>query len=190
MTPPEDLLVGYGTLLSQESTAKTVGPSTSAKTFRPVVVLGYRRLFNLRPDHYRPSFHLTKEPLEVAAMNVMPWEGSSFNGLAFPVSPSELEALDHRERYYERIQVQVLAFPSREPLGDAWVYSASPEAPAVFPPESELRPQWEDLVLARAGAYAKGQAFGKMFDDTTFLADGSTLAVEAYRAYLQPPTQP
>jgi len=187
---PLDHLVGYGTLLSRESTAKTVGPSTSAKPFEPVVVTGFRRLFNLRPDHYHPSFHLIDEPLEVTAMNVMPWEGSWFNGLAFPVSPDELAALDTRERYYERVRVPILAFPGREPMGDAWVYSASPGAPAVLSPESGLRPQWEDLVMARAGAYAKGEEFGNMFDETTFLPDGNTLVVDVYRAHLPPPVQP
>lgn len=190
MAQPQDLLVGYGTLLSQESTARTVGPSASAKPFEPVVVTGYRRLFNLRPDHYRPSFHLSDEPIEVAAMNVTPWEGSSFNGLAFPVSRDDLTALDARERYYQRLRVPLLAFHGREPLGEAWVYSALPGAPAVFPAESGLHPQWEDLVMARAGAYAKGEDFGKMFDATTFLADGETLVVDAYRAHLPVPFQP
>jgi cation transport regulator ChaC len=190
VTPPQNLLVGYGTLLSQESTAKTVGPTASAKPFEPVIVPGFRRLFNLRPAHYRPSFHLSEEPIEVAAMNVMPWEDSSFNGLAFPVSRNDLEALDERERYYQRIRVPVLAFPNRESLGEAWVYSAPLGAPAVFEPDSGLRPQWEDLVMARAGAYAKGEDFGTMFDETTFLADGRTLAADAYRVHLPEPFQP
>lgn len=182
-----DLLVGYGTLLSRESTAKTVGDSASTRPFEPVLVLGFRRLFNLRPDHYRPSFHLSDEPVEVTAMNVISWEGSWFNGLAFPVSPDDLAALDARERYYERVRVPVLAFPGREPLGDAWVYSAPPGAPAVISAGSSLRPQWEDLVLARAGAYAKGEDFGKMFDETTFMPDGQTLVVDAYRPHLPLP---
>ena len=78
------LLVGYGTLLSQASVAQTVGGDAQEKIFIPVTVRGFRRLFNLRPDHYEPSFHLSEEPIEVAAMNVMPAEGASLQWPGLP----------------------------------------------------------------------------------------------------------
>ena len=178
------LLVGYGTLLSQASVAQTVGGDAQEKIFIPVTVRGFRRLFNLRPDHYEPSFHLSEEPIEVAAMNVMASEGARFNGLAFPVSDQELAALDERERYYQRIRIPIEAFDSGRPLGEAWTYSASPDAPAVFEASAGFRPHWRDVVMAREGAYARDEAFGIMFDETTYMADGLTLVVEAYRDQL------
>jgi hypothetical protein len=49
------LLVGYGTLLYRPSLGDTIGgTAASAIEMVPVVVAGYRRLFNLRPDHYVP----------------------------------------------------------------------------------------------------------------------------------------
>ena len=117
-------------------------------------------------------------------MNVIPAEGAQFNGLAFPVSEADLVALDDRERYYERIRVPILSFPDSRPLGQAWTYSASRDAPAVFPSSEGLLPHWRDVVMAREGAYAIGTDFGTMFDETTFMADGRTLVVDHYRGFL------
>lgn len=178
------LLVGYGTLLSKESVADTVGDAGHRKTFLPVVVPGFQRLFNLRPEHYAPSLIRSQEPTEVAAMNVTPAEGAHFNGLAFPVSEADLAALDDRERYYERIRIPILSFPDGRPLGQAWTYSASQEAPAVFPSSEGLLPHWRDVVMAREGAYSIGMDFGRMFDQTTFMADGCSLVVDEYRGLL------
>lgn len=194
------LVVGYGTLLSRASLAATVGAAGEAKPFFPVVVNGFRRSFNLRPGHYEPSYHLTHEPLELGAMNVQPLEGYSFNGVAFSVSKGELEVLDEREKYYQRIEVQVEAFPDfvgfpvqeagsvegAASARGAFVYSAGPESPWVIDDPEMLRPHWRDLILAREGAYALGKPFGVMFDSTTYLAGGRTLVVDEYRDLLPP----
>jgi hypothetical protein len=203
--PPEieavrNLLVGYGTLMSRDSVAGTVGDSAMRKPFLPVVVSGYQRLFNLRPDKYQPSFFRTDQPLEVAAMNVTPLDGARFNGLAFPVTDDDLAALDERERYYERVWVPILAFEGRREaegryvaqrspisLGNAWVYSAGPDAPAVFDASDGFLPHWRDVVVAREGAYAVSEVFGKMFDQTTYMPDGRTLVAEEYRDDLPDP---
>ena len=65
--PPEieairNLLVGYGTLLSRESVARTVGDAALRKAYVPVIVPGYRRLFNLRPEEGRGGFGLQGHP--------------------------------------------------------------------------------------------------------------------------------
>jgi hypothetical protein len=190
----DSLVVGYGTLLSRASLASSVGAGGQTKTFLPVVVEGFRRIFNLRPGHYEPSYHLTHEPVELGAMNVQRLEGHSFNGVAFSVSKGEMKVLDEREKYYQRIEVQVEAFPGfvghsveAAPSGrGAFVYSAGPESPWVIDDPEMLRPHWRDLILAREGAYALGRAFGEMFDATTYLAGGRTLVVDEYRDFLPP----
>lgn len=97
-------LVGYGTLLYRASLGHTIGDVAAGdKSMVPVRVPGYRRLFNLRPDHYEPSFRLSTEPIEAAAMNVEPDDSAAFNGVGFPVTAEELIALDRRERYYRRV---------------------------------------------------------------------------------------
>lgn len=178
------LLVGYGTLLNRASMRKTVGSSAQDKAFLPVIIPDFRRLFNLVPDTYTPSFRLRKEPVEVAAANVQGAEGEALNGLAVSVTSQELTALDERERFYERVEVEVLSFPERKPLGRAFAYSASPSSRWVRMEDETLLPRWKDVMLARNGAYAVSQAFGEMYDTTTFLADGHTPILELYKDIL------
>lgn len=178
------LLVGYGTLLDRASMKKTLGSSAQAKPFLPVIIPGFRRLFNLVPDHYEPSFRLRKEPVEVAAANVQVAEGGTLNGLAVPVTRQELAALDERERFYERVEVDIISFPEKKPLGRAFVYSAPPGSPWVRMADEALTPRWKDVRLARNGAYAVNRAFGEMYDATTFLADGHTPILKLYKEIL------
>ncbi len=178
------VLVGYGTLLDAASTGMTIGASAEHKVYRPVVVRGYRRLFNLRPDHYTPSHKTGSAAEEAAAMNVEPAPGLAFNGVAFDVSGEEMRQLDERERYYERVSVEILDFASGSSLGRAQVFSAELEARWICRDPEVLLPLWRDIDLARAGAYRLGDAFGEMFDQTTYLADGETLMITRYREYI------
>ena len=47
-----------------------------------------------------------------------------------------------------------------------------------------LLPLWRDIVYARVGAYRISEAFGKMYDKTTYFADGKTLMIDYYKAHL------
>lgn len=184
-------LVGYGTLLDRASLGHTIGGDASAdKSMQPVRVLGYRRLFNLRPTHYEPSLHVTDTPIEAAAMNVEPDPTAELNGLAFPVSQEELEVLDQRERYYRRQAVPVLDFSSREVLGEGHIYASDLDAPWIERDPQKLLPRWLDIELARRGAYAISEDFGCVYDRTTFLADGRTLMVDHYQQWLDRPDPP
>jgi hypothetical protein len=175
-------LVGYGTLLHRGSLGQSIGrASAQKKRALPVLVRGYRRLFNLRPTHYTTSFKLNREPIENAAMNVEPAPGESFNGIAFEVTPEELEALDRRERYYRRVSAPAYHFHSGEPLGEAHFYCSEPEAIWIVRDTAKLMPLWRDIVWARTGAYRLGEAFGRCYDQTTYLADGRTLMIDRYR---------
>ena len=177
-------LVGYGTLLDRASLGHTIGDASSDKAMTPVWVRDYRRLFNLQPDHYEPSQQLDQEGSEAAAMNVEPAPGSEFNGLVFPVDVTELDALDERERYYRRAVVPIFEFGSGRPLGEGHLYTADVDARWIERDPQKLLPRWLDIVLARRGAYALSDAFGKAYDRTTFLADGRTLMVDHYADHL------
>lgn len=125
------VLVGYGTLLYRPSLGDTIGgTAASAIEMVPVVVAGYQRLFNLRPDHYVPltSSVLGATGIENAAMNVEPAPGFSVNGLAFTVDDAQLPGLDRRERYYRRSRVQLRHFDTDESVGEGWIYSSEPDA--------------------------------------------------------------
>ncbi len=181
----ETCLIGYGTLLHRGSLGDSIGSSRAhAKDVVPVVVEGYKRLFNLRPTHYESSAKLDLGPIENAAMNVEEAPGFRFNGLAFPVSREELEILDRRERYYQRKSASILAFPSAEPIGQGHLYSSLPDANWIERDIDALMPLWRDIELARGGAYAISCDFGRLYDDTTYLADGVTLVADYYRDLL------
>jgi hypothetical protein len=184
------LVVGYGTLLSRSSVGRTVGQEVQGRPFLPVVVRGFQRLFNLRPEAYEPSFRMSRDPVEVAAANAQPSAGHLFNGLAFGVREAELPALDQRERYYQRVLVPVHTFPEERALGQAFLYSAPPASPWVPADGPSLLPRWKDILLSRGGAYEVSEDFGRMFDRTTYLADGTTLLVDRYGTELPPTGEP
>lgn len=186
----EVTLVGYGTLLYRASLSRTIGDSAHEKAMHPVAVPDFRRLFNLRPDHYEPSHRLSPEGIEAGAMNVEPAADAWFNGLAFRVAAQELERLDRRERYYRRLPVRLLDFATREPMGEGFVYSVAPDSPRLERRIDRLLPRWDDIAWAREGAFAITAEFGRAFDETTFLADGRTLVAERYRDLLDPATKP
>ena len=182
----ETLLVGYGTLLLLGSLGQTIGAvSATAKPVRKVIVRDYRRLFNLRPDHYESSDKLGLAPLECGALNVEPEPGFKLNALAFPVTEAELRELDRRERYYERRFVPLLDFDSEQPVKPGFVYTAAPDSPHIESDPARLLPLWRDVVWTREGSRRLGERFLQVFDTTTYLADGRTLVVDRYRDVLQ-----
>lgn len=172
-------LVGYGTLMSKASLAKTIGDSAYAKDPVPATIDGYRRLFNLEPPHYEPSFRLADRPIENGAMNVEEASEAAFNALLFRLTEEELAAVDERESEYRRVAVPVHGFSSGDYLCDAFLYTLEESGLITRDPE-KLLPRWRDLVSTREEAYSVGDEFGEMFDRTTFLADGETPVMARY----------
>jgi len=181
-----DYIVGYGTLLNRGSLGQTIGQgSAENKEMIPVVVKDYMRLFNLRPEHYKPSYKLFPNAnIEAAAMNVFPQASASFNGLAFPTTDEELVELDKRERYYKRHSQPLYHFETGDVIGTGHFYVCLPNEKWVESDIKQLLPRFQDIVLARTGAYGISHTFGKMYDDTTYLADGKTRMVTYYAEYL------
>jgi hypothetical protein len=181
----ETLLVGYGTLLYRGSLGQSIGATLAeSKPVVPVVVRDYKRLFNVRAEHYESSHKLSAEGIELGAMNVEPSTDSSFNAVAMKVSAQELEILDRRERYYQRLTVPVHDFTTGEVLSLGHFYAAEPESRWLERDVSRLLPRWQDIVWARTGSYAISHAFGQYYDATTYLADGETLMIDFYRRNL------
>jgi hypothetical protein len=182
MNKTKVVLVGFGTLLLQESLGDTVG-SNSKKKYTPVVVKNYKRLFNLLPDHYEAHNFLRMDGTEKGAANIEPTRGFKFNGLSFEANACDLESLDKRERYYKRSLVPYYDFETGNNLGMCYVYESPLNARWIVRNNSELLPLWRDIVYARVGAYRISKAFGEMYDATTFMADGRTRMIDYYTAY-------
>lgn len=176
-------IVGFGTLLYTESVGDTLGKAAGSKLYHPVIIKGFKRLFNLLPSHYKPSYRISEKPVERAAANILRLERAYFNGVAFEVSREELEEIDQRESHYRRIETIMYDFKNGKPIGKAYVYSADEDL-AILTKDPSYLPDWEDISWARTGSYRRGEAFGKMYDQTTFLADGETLVTDRYKDYL------
>jgi hypothetical protein len=178
-------MAGYGTLLLRESLGNTVNQDRAGqKRFIPVIVPGFKRLFNLIPDHYPVEDRLGLGQVEKGAANIEPAEDQHFNGLIFEVEAAELDLLDKRERYYKRIETPCFHFDDRQPMGNCHVYMSEPDARWIERDIKKLLPLWRDIAYARVGAYRISGSFGRMYDETTWLADGETLLVDFYRDYL------
>jgi len=178
------LSLGYGTLLHQASASNTLRGSDSDLEFVPVRVPGLRRLFNLHPEHYEESHKVNSAAIEAAAMNVAFAKDAALNGVVFQTTKDEQQRLDKRERYYHSEKIQVFEFSSGASLGQARFYICSPDEKWINHNPKELLPLWRDIVWGRSGAYAISKEFGQFFDETTYLADGRTLVIDAYRDYL------
>jgi hypothetical protein len=179
------VLVGYGTLLLQESLGHTVGADGAEnKKYKPIIIKNYRRLFNLLPDHYEADNRLFSDDREKGAANIEPAQGIHFNGLCFEADAADLENLDKRERYYTRSVVPYFDFETGAALGECHVYESPLNARWLVRNTEALIPLWRDIVYARVGAYRISQAFGKMYDETTYLADGKTLMIDYYKDHL------
>jgi hypothetical protein len=179
-------VVGYGTLMLRPSLGDTIGPEAALRTeLIPVRVEGFRRLYNLGPDHYQPSSRLSAEGNERAAANVRSEPEAWFNGLAFAVDQAMLEALDRRERGYRRVGAALEQFETGESLGDGFLYLFPPRDPQVIDDPALLLPRWLDLHYARFGAYAASEAFGQAFDRSSFLADGATPVLQPFTHLLK-----
>jgi hypothetical protein len=177
------VMVGFGTLLLQESLNDTVSKEVKIN-YTPVIVKNYRRLFNLLPDHYKADNRLRSDFTETGAHNIEPAKGFYFNGLSFDADAADLENLDKRERYYKRSEVPYFDFDTGKELGLCHVYESPLEARWIQRDINKLLPLWRDIVYARVGAYRISESFGKMYDETTYLADGYTLMVGFYKNYL------
>ncbi|MDB4286133.1 gamma-glutamylcyclotransferase [bacterium] len=185
-TEAKVLLAGIGTLLLQESLGDTVSQeNVGTKRFTPMVIEGYKRLFNVSCEHYTVENRMGKGFIERGAANIEPAEGAKVNGIAFWVNHSELANLDKRERYYKRIEVPCTDFETGESLGNCHIYMSPLEAEWINRDLNGLLPLWRDIVYARVGAYRIGEAFGKMFDETTYMGDGETLMVDYYKDHLE-----
>ncbi len=177
-------IIGYGTLLYAESLQKTIGESVRQKKYIPVLIKGFKRLFNVLPAHYKPSYKILDLPYEKAAANVILSETDVLNGLAFEVSENEIIDLDKREKSYQRCEAKMFDFITGEFMGNGFIYSAAIDSKRVTK-DTRFLPDWEDIAFARTGAYRYGQSFGQTYDMTTYLVDGVTRVVDYYKDYLE-----
>jgi len=105
----------------------------------PCHLLGHRRAWNVAMDNRRtiPGYKYyvdpdtgERPPVRVTFLNLYPAAEGRVNGVAFPITAGELDALDRRERNYDRIDVTRLIDAD---LGSTvWTYLGSAAARERF----------------------------------------------------------
>ncbi|MDP4012981.1 MAG: gamma-glutamylcyclotransferase family protein [Candidatus Nanoarchaeia archaeon] len=141
-------IVGYGSLMSHKSLRKTI----SDKRFKPVIVKGYKRIFNLAVSKNSDVLNLKKSPK------------SKFNGLMFQIDNQELNKIKKRESGYELEEVYVYNFKTNKRLNKCFVV-VDHHALDKY----RRKPKKDYFILCREAAYHINKKFGEFWDNTTFI---------------------
>ena len=147
-------VVGYGSLISHESLKETV----RNKKFTPVIVKGYKRIFNLI-DGKKDVLNIVKD------------KDSKFNGVLFSVDESELKKLIKRELEYSMEKVEVYNFKTNKKIGKAFTFIDY----FLDIDDGKITPNKSYFLLCREAAYHISNDFGEMWDKTTFTSDGKQI---------------
>ena len=199
-------IFGYGSLVNLRSARRTL-PRLRRGDLEPVLVTGFRRIFNLVSLDRRGSVipedsagQRLRAGEAVGVLNAVPDPTAGEVGMvAFEVSDLELAALDCREACYRRVPgVTCRYFYTGETLGEGEVYTVLSAADLrERMPDYRTRVEplcadglLSDLILPNdpylqtclTGALSWGLAFGDHFLDHTLTADGR----RSLRSYLSP----
>lgn len=101
-------IVGYGSLVNSKSFKKTLDD----KNFIPVIVNGYRRVFNLiKKDNGQPNI-----------LDVEKNDDSYFNGILVKVNEKGFEKLKKRESNYRPITTNAFKFNRENEIEDCILF--------------------------------------------------------------------
>lgn len=164
-------VIGYGSFLDEVSLSKTIKPRPA----RLVWVRGYRRIFNLKPSRMK-LYHIGGEGIKVAVANIEPAEDAKVNGVVLDVDQDELQKLMIRQQSYRIKELPYYDYETGEVLGKAMVFIGNKIFRSQRIIEDYFLPIPSYLKMVRDAAYRISGKFGKDFDDTTYIADGTKLS--------------
>ena len=128
------MTVGAGHVFGYASLVVDGGPHA-----RRAVLPGYRVVWGVATDNRRaiPGYKMylrrsdgVRPAVYVAFLDLEPDPGGEVGGVVKPVSQSELEGLDRRERNYDRFEVSVELGSDTPLAGPVWAYRGSEEGRA------------------------------------------------------------
>jgi hypothetical protein len=152
-------IVGYGSLISHKSLKETIYD----RPFTPVIVKGYKRIFDLATGHGKNR----------DLLNVIKSPAHNFNGVLFSVNDAELVKLKEREDDYNLAKTVAYDFVTGKELGNCFItvdVLVGIDHSGVFAPEKGY------FILCREAAYHISEEFGRYWDDTTYNAKGEKIA--------------
>ena len=146
-------IIGYGSLLSHKSLKDTI----SNKHFKPVIIKGYKRIFNIA----------IKQNENFDELNLEKSKNSKLNGVMFKVNEKELEKIKQRESEYNLEETEAYYFKTNKKLGKSLIvidYFLKIDSKNKLPSKSYF-------ILCREAAYHLSKKFGQYWDKTTFISD-------------------
>ncbi|MEK6898137.1 MAG: gamma-glutamylcyclotransferase family protein [Nanoarchaeota archaeon] len=143
--------VGYGSLLSHRSLSHTI----KNKKFIPVIVKGYKRIFDLGGGKSRSD-----------VLNLEEDKKEKFNGVLFSVSDAELRKIKKREDGYDMKSGEAYDFSTGKKLGKCLLVIDHQDIDY-----KKMEPDKDYFILCREAAYHISKKFGKFWDKTTFISD-------------------
>jgi hypothetical protein len=181
------LLVGYGSLLNEDSAAKTF-KARPAGGNPPVLALGARRVFNyVIPVAKLKAYGGTFRPREHAALNVdyTQSEANAVNGRLFSVPAADIPPLRAREFGYDLRPVACLPWNDQnaKPFTAFVLVAVKPAQNGRQVLDDEALPHPPYYRVCRKGVRAVSEAFLQLYLQTTYLADRTTTLVEWERAH-------
>lgn len=175
----------YGSLMNRDSLGGTQNRLGKAPvkeeaidTLRTVIAYDIKRIFNYDEGNV---YHATHDPKEKAACNLERSSGSMVNGIAIDIDIVDLKNLIDRERGYDLVPIVIGSFqtpahprtiaytfmsPSDEPRGGTYYTKKG-----IYPVRGYLQ-KIEDALKASQDF---DDRFRTMWQETTFLSDGTTL---------------
>ena len=154
-------IAGYGSLMKYQFGS------------RLVIIRGWKRIFNKVAGRRTWKQHASGK--NIAALNAMNSPGSSFNAVAFPVTDEGFQQLVEREQDYHAEKTVMYDIETGERVGSCVLFiSNEKNKNSEIIVRDDIFPVPEYLQFCRKAAYSWGDDFGKTFDRTAFLADGTT----------------
>lgn len=149
-------LIGYGSLVSHKSLKETC----EDKKFSPIIVKGYKRIFNI------------KTKLKKDILNLKKSKNNYFNAILFKVTEKELEKIKSREDIYNFEKIKYSGYTSKKRLGEA--FASIDHIIAID--NHKNKPNKEYFILCREAAYQISKEFGELWDNTTFTSDNKKVS--------------
>jgi cation transport regulator ChaC len=174
-------IFGYGSLMNKLSASRSV-KDDALETMRPAIAYGVKRLFNYKAVNTQ-RWGENQDPKEKAMLNVVPTLNiaSVANGVVIEVDFEDFHRLVQRETGYDLVPVLVTYWDD--------VRAQNPEVKVLlaytFAASHELRnhidytstkyyPVRGYLHAVQDATLAYGEEFARMWNLTTYLADGTT----------------
>ncbi|OIO80117.1 hypothetical protein AUJ84_04585 [Candidatus Pacearchaeota archaeon CG1_02_32_132] len=150
-------VVGYGSLISHSSFKEDY----SDKKFKPVIVNGYKRIFNILEEN---------KGLDV--LNILESKKNKFNGVLFKLNEKELKKLKEREDWYNIEEAEYYDFETKKKIGKGLLFIDH----LILIDKHKKKPDKKYFILCREAAYHLKKEFGKMWDETTYTSAGEKIS--------------